>query len=503
MTSATTAPDDGTLAHIRELCRLPRETEWLEFKVDNAAPERTGEYVSALANAAALHGRACGYLVWGVDDSAHDLVGTSFDPHATKVGNEALENWLHALTDPQVSLVFRGVDAPAAENGRRMRLVMMEVGAATHRPVRFRGEEFIRVGSYKKKLKDHPEKERELWRVFDRSSFAEGIALRELDQAETLSRLAYPAYFELLRLPVPESGLLVLAALEADGLVQRAGAGMWHVNNLGALLFAKDLSRVPVLGRKTLRIIKYKGQSRIQTEKEQEVRGGYASSFEAAIGMAHAMLPANEVIGLALRRNVPLVPELALREVIANALIHQDFSVRGAGPMVEIFDDRVEVTNPGTPLVDVARLLDSPPRSRNEPLAAMMRRLNICEERGTGVDKVVSEIELYQLPPPLFTAPPGSTRVVLFGPRELRQMDGSDRVRACYQHACLRYVNHEFLTNESLRTRFGVDPKNRATVSRLIRDAIAARVITAADPDAAPRLMKYLPHWARAESDFG
>jgi ATP-dependent DNA helicase RecG len=503
MSAAATAREDGTLAHIRELCRHPRETEWLEFKVDNAASEKIGEYISALANAAALHGRACGFLIWGVDDATHELVGTSFDPHTAKVGNEALENWLHTLTDPQVRLVFHVVDAPASPGEGPRRLVMMEVGAATHRPVRFHGEEFIRVGSYKKKLKDHPEKERELWRVFDRSSFAEGIALRELDQAETLSRLAYPAYFELLGLPVPEGGRLVLAALESDGVVQSAGAGMWHVTNLGALLFAKDLSRVPVLGRKTLRIIKYKGRSRIQTEKEQEVRGGYASSFEAAIGTAHAMLPANEVIGVALRRNVPLVPELALREVIANALIHQDFSVRGAGPMVEIFDDRVEVTNPGDPLVDVARLLDKPPRSRNEPLASMMRRLSICEERGTGVDKVVSQIELYQLPPPLFTAPPGSTRVVLFGPQELRQMDRGDRVRACYQHACLRHVNHEFLTNESLRTRFGIEPKNRATVSRLIRDAITAGVITADDPDAAPRLMKYVPHWARAESDFG
>lgn len=293
-----------------------------------------------------------------------------------------------------------------------------------------------------------------------------------------------------------------MAALESDGLVGPAGPGLWNVTNLGAVLFAKDLARVPVLGRKTLRIIRYKGQSRVQTEREVEVRGGYASSFEAAVDTARTLLPANEVIGAALRRNVPLVPSLALRELIANALIHQDFSVRGAGPMVEIFDDRVEVTNPGEPLVEVGRLLDKPPRSRNEPLAGMMRRLNLCEERGSGVDKVVSEIELHQLPPPLFTVLSGSTRVVVFGPRELKDMDRSERMRACYQHACLRYVNGSFLTNESLRGRFGIEDRNRSTVSRMIREAVNAGAIVAQDPSVGTKSLRYLPQWARAQDDL-
>ena len=83
---------------------------------------------------------------------------------------------------------------------------------------------------------------------------------------------------------------------------------------------------------------------------------------------------------------------------MANALIHQDFSLTGTGPTVEIFADRIEVTNPGTPLIDTLRFIDEPPQSRNETLAATMRRLNICEERGSGIDKVISQVELYQLP---------------------------------------------------------------------------------------------------------
>ena len=85
---------------------------------------------------------------------------------------------------------------------------------------------------------------------------------------------------------------------------------------------------------------------------------------------------------------------------MANALIHQDFSVTGTGPVVEIFDNRIEVTNSGTPLVDVRRIIDNPPKSRNEKLAALMRRLKMCEELGTGWDKIVITCELYQLPAP-------------------------------------------------------------------------------------------------------
>lgn len=164
--------------------------------------------------------------------------------------------------------------------------------------------------------------------------------------------------------------------------------------------------------------------------------------------------------------------------------------------MIEIFDDRMEVTNPGRPLVDTTRMLDNPPRSRNEALASMMRRMGICEERGSGVDKVVSETEFYQLPAPAFEAVGNSTRSILFAPRSLTKMDPNDRVRAVYLHACLRYVQRESMTNTSLRERFGIDPKNSATASRLIKEALVAGVVRLHDPSAAPKLRRYVPSWA-------
>jgi predicted HTH transcriptional regulator len=135
------------------------------------------------------------------------------------------------------------------------------------------------------------------------------------------------------------------------------------------------------------------------------------------------------VIGQALRRAVPLYPELAARELVANAIIHQDFSIGGTGAMVEIFDGRIEITNPGTTLNDIQPILNHAPRSRNEALARFMRRVGICEERGSGIDKVVSETETHQLPPPLWEQQDAAFRATLFAPKPFREMDRLERVQ--------------------------------------------------------------------------
>ena len=164
--------------------------------------------------------------------------------------------------------------------------------------------------------------------------------------------------------------------------------------------------------------------------------------------------------------------------------------------MVEIFDDRMEITNPGEPLVDTRRFVDTPPKSRNEALASLMRRFRICEERGSGIDKVVAQVELYQLPAPCFEAPEGFTRAVLFAHRPLARMDKADRIRACYLHACLKRVMRDYLTNASLRERFGVEERNKATISRYIREAVEDGAIKLFDEEAAKNQRKYVPYWA-------
>ncbi len=125
-----------------------------------------------------------------------------------------------------------------------------------------------------------------------------------------------------------------------------------------------------------------------------------------------------------------------------------------------------------------------------------MRRINICEERGSGVDKVVASTEAYQLPAPLFETIEQHTRVVLFAHKPLRDMDKNDKIRVCYLHACLKYVQRQYMTNSSLRERLAIEEANSAMASRIINDAINANYIKVYDESAGSRARRYLPIWA-------
>lgn len=76
-------------------------------------------------------------------------------------------------------------------------------------------------------------------------------------------------------------------------------------------------------------------------------------------------------------------------------------------------------------------------------------------------------------------------------------MDKKDKIRACYQHACLCYVSNEKMTNQSLRERFKIDEKNAAIASRILKDTLSAELIKEDDPSSNSRkYARYIPFWA-------
>ena len=191
-----------------------------------------------------------------------------------------------------------------------------------------------------------------------------------------------------------------------------------------------------------------------------------------------------------------MFPKQALRELIANALVHQNFQVTGASIMIEMYTDRVEISNPGVPSITVERFIDEY-RSRNEYLADLMRRLGICEEKGSGIDKVVQAAEFYQLPAPDFRVGETRTTAVLFAHRDFSEMSKADRVRACYQHACLQYLSNQRMSNQTLRERFQLSEFKGASVSLIISAAKDGGLIKAdASDTASTRYARYLPFWA-------
>lgn len=473
------------------LTSLPHETEWVEFKVNNSSPEDIGEYLSALSNSATLHGKNTAYLVWGINNDNHDIVGTNFKPRLEKIGNQELENWLATQLSPRINFQIHEFPYKGKD------IVIFEIPKATHVPVRFKGTEYIRVGTYKKKLRDFEEKERQLWVLFSLEPFEKSIALENLMVDEVIKNINYPAYFDLTKQPLPENRDGILNRLISEKLIVKKTDIFFDITNLGAILFAKDLQLFERLSRKAIRVVIYKGKNRIETQRERTGFKGYAIDYEEVVEFINNQLPKNERIGKAFREEQRMYPEIAIRELVANAIIHQDFNMTGTGSIIEIFSDRIEITNPGVPLIDTMRFIDEPPRSRNEDLAAFMRRINICEERGTGIDKVINAVELFQLPAPEFVVTSNHTKATLFAYKKLSDMDKADRVRACYQHACLRYVSHDYMTNSSLRERFSIKDKNYSMASRIISDTIDADLVKPYDPEnTSKKHAKYVPFWA-------
>ena len=162
--------------------------------------------------------------------------------------------------------------------------------------------------------------------------------------------------------------------------------------------------------------------------------------------------------------------------------------------MIEIYSDRISFSNPGQPLISVERFIDEY-QSRNDSLADIMRRIGICEEKGSGMDKAISSVELYQLPPIRIQLQETRTEATMFAYRKFADLDKSERVMACYQHACLRYVSNEKMNNQSLRGRLGIEDKNYPMASRIIKDALEAKVIKEENADGNKR-HNYVPYWA-------
>lgn len=474
---------------VDRLLKLPKECEWVEFKMNLKTEEEIGKYISALSNGACLQNEPFGYLVFGVDDKTLTPEGTTFQPKMHKVGGEELEHWLLQRLSPKVELIIHEI----IYQGKLISL--FQVQAAYNQPTCFSHHDYVRVGSITRPLKDFPEKEKKIWAKGPKQLFEKAIALHVEAAADVVRLLDTQRYFDLLKIPYPTTQNGVIEKFLNEKFIKANDTG-YFITNLGALLFAKNIEDFETVTRKAPRVIQYDGKGKIKTLKDQEGKFGYAVGFERLIKYINDLLPSNEIIGQALRDTVSMYPEIAIRELVANALIHQDFEERGTGPLVEIYSDRIEISNPGLPLITPIRFIDEY-QSRNEDLAGIMRRFRICEEKGSGLDKVVSAIEMFQLPAFDVQIQEKHTKVILYSYQKLSEMDKKDKIRACYQHACLKFVMNEKMTNATLRERFKIADENAAMVSRIIKDTIEAKLIKEDDPENTSRkYVRYIPIWA-------
>lgn len=455
----------------------PSEHQRLEFKeakqqFDN---KKLYKFCVAIAN------EGGGYLILGIADR----------PPRTVVGTAAFNNPVEMAEKLFEAIGFRvDIEEVAHPDGRVL---------VFHIPSRPRGTAYHLDGAYLMRAGEElvPMSEDQLRRIFaeGQPDWLEEPAIQHLEAQGVIDLLDTQTFFELLKLPYPTERSAVVDRLVQERLVDEQ-EGSYSIRRLGALLLAKRLEAFSDLSRKAPRVVVYPGISKLETKLDQPGGKGYAVGFQGLVHFVMSQLPQNEIVEDALRKEVKLVPEIVIRELIANALIHQDFRITGASIMVEIYSNRVEISNPGEPVVPVKRFIDGY-QSRNERLADLMRRMGICEEKSSGIDKVIHAAEVFQLPAPDFRVGHQRTIVTIYGPKDFEDMDRDDRIRACYQHCALKWVMSERMTNQSLRERFHLPESKSATVSQIIAASIDAGEIKMDEKVGASRkFARYLPFWA-------
>jgi predicted HTH transcriptional regulator len=464
---------------------VPHEINEIDWKLElTPNKDRTREHLIALANYS-----GGGYLAFGISSSG-DLQGITaataeqIANSLASIGRDAIEPPLaldHTIVD------FRGVP-----------ILFVYIPEQGSKPVHCRGkgveETWIRSTGTTRKGSRQEIASLMMNSATPRWEDIRASGLVTLEQIKALLDIGSIA--KLLERPLPGDDDELAAWLIAERILTRESRG-FYVTNFGAISAARDFSDFPSIERKRIRLIRYKGTNKIDAIEEVPGRRGYAVGFEGLIKFIVRLLPRSEVIQQSLRAVVGLYPEVAIRELIANALVHQDFGVGGAGPMIEIFSDRIDITNPGLllPSKRVDRLIGTTPESRNEALASSFRRFRICEERGSGFQKVAAFVELFGMPPIVFAPLENAFRITLYAPKSFAKMSNIERVEACYQHAVLQHLSSKTLTNSSLRERFKVSEKKSNQITNLISEAMERGRIKRKDQSGGKKFAEYIPYW--------
>jgi ATP-dependent DNA helicase RecG len=469
------------LTSIEELenwMQAPTESEGLEFKA-----ARTGfDGHNLLDYCVGIGNDGGGKLILGVTDK----------PPREVVGTTAINN-LQGMQKKILDTLHFEVKIEEIKHPQGRVVVCHIPGRPIGTPWHHSGRYLMRSGEELRSMS--PDRLREI--------FSEGKpdwlmqpAREDCTAPDVIRILDTQIYFDLQKNPYPTNQAAVITRLESERFI-REDFGGYAITNLGAVLFAKRLDEFENLSRKAPRVVVYDGPDKLKGSRVfAPGTKGYVVGFAGLVDFISSQIPINEAIGKVFRQEIKMFPDEMIRELVANALIHQDFNETGTSVMVEIYSDRMEISNPGTSIVSPDRFIDAY-QSRNERLADVMRRMGICEEQGKGVDKVIDYAEVCQLPAPDWRSGERHTIAVVFAHKAFEEMDGSERVRAAYQHCALKYLTNERMNNQSLRERFKLLNDKTELVSGIISDAVRQGRIKPENPEkTSRRYAKYVPYWA-------
>jgi predicted HTH transcriptional regulator len=461
---------------------IPSELNELDWKSGlSDKTERLAQHISAFANM-----KGGGILVYGVnnDGTCFDLTKEEIDKTVQTLGNIAQNNLVYAIPIEHSVMTFEGHS-----------LLFIYIPEQSDKPVHLRGKDIY--SSYHRSAGQTVKMSRNQVKALIAASqgitFEQQTAKEGLTREEVLKLLNYKALYRILDKNVPQSTDAIIERLSDYHLCRQVGDG-WTITNLGAILFANELKDFPNMEGHEVIVRKYVGTNNRQQEFEQHGVYGYAVGFE---GLVDFIMRNTGIEQIDVKREaMPTYPRVAIREFVANALVHQDFAITGMPVTIEIFSNRLSITNAGAPLNDINRLIDLPPQSRNEQLAQMMFTLGICERRGSGIDRAIAAVEEMFLPPVKFTKSDQHTRVFMYPQKNLKEMTKQEKISACYQHACLMYEDGEKINNQSVRERFELSKNDTSVASRIIADTLEAGLIKPADIETtSKKYMTYIPYY--------
>lgn len=462
---------------------IPRELNDLDWKSDiSANGKRLAEHVCAFCN----HPGG-GLFAYGINNDATfaTLNREKIEDITTKLANVASNNLSVKVTIEHDVQEYEGHS-----------ILFVYVPEHHERPVFIRGKEhsiaFHRVAGRTEQMTDA--QIRAMMANSMGMPFEKRLAKEGLTANEILQLLHYQRFFELQQKVCPTESAVILSRLSDFGVCKQQGE-RWSITNLGALLFARDLNQFEFLSNRAVIVRHYKGKNNRELIDETRGQLGYAAGFSGLINYISERV-SEETIDIH-RERIHQYPIVAIREFVANALVHQNFDIQGIPLSIEIFANKLVITNPGASLNEVHRLIDLPPQSRNEYLAGKLLLLNICERRGSGIDRAIAAIEEMNLPAPSICSEDVYTRVTLYPYKNVKEMSKDEKNMACYQHACLMNEDGERLNNKAVRERFRLTKNQTDVASRIIADAVESGWLKVYDDgSASKKYATYVPFYA-------
>ena len=351
---------------VLDLCKETNEQEWFEFKENWFQPDKLGEYVSALSNAAAFHHKKYAYFIWGIEDKTHKVVGTTFNQYCD-YNNELFQNFLARNLNPSINFSFEEILI------NKKRIVVLIIPSAKEIPTAFKEKRFIRIGSAKSNLKDYPKREIQLFKIL--SSKDDDIqSIPSKYQNLTFTKLF--GYYGSKGIILNKNTFIKNLGLKTDEN---------EFNLLAQLL--SDNSHFP------LRVSIFEGKTKGSNLFSVREFGNncllYTLEDILRYGDVLNLIQADEKDRIVERKEVALFDSKAFREAVINAILHNKW-VEGNEPMISVFSDRIEILSRGTlpPTQTMEGFFLGQSIPVNEKLSEIFLQLHISEKSGRGVPKI-------------------------------------------------------------------------------------------------------------------